>query len=74
MNPLERRIAMIESVGGGQPPSLTISFANVNDMQAASDFIRSVYSKLTDERRERAMQSIVAEVLGTAPRTGAEHG
>ncbi len=65
MNPIEKRVSMVEASGGGQLPSLTLAFATVEDMQAASDFIRAAYTKLTDERRERAMQSLVSDVLRT---------
>lgn len=54
MNPIENRVAMVETVGGGRLPSLTLTFVTAEDMRAASDFIRSAYTKLTDERRERA--------------------
>lgn len=63
-SPLEKRVSMVECTGGNLPPSLTLTFATVEDMQAASDFIRTAHTKLTEPRRKRALDSLVAAVLG----------
>lgn len=69
-SPLEKRVTMVECTGGGLPPSLTLNFATVEDMQAASDYIRAAHTKLTETRRKRAMDSIVAAVLGRTASAG----
>lgn len=69
-SPLEKRVTMVEASGGGLPPSLTLTFASVEDMQAASDFIQRAHTKLTEKRRRRAMDSLVAAVLGRSVSAG----
>ena len=40
MNPLSKRTAMLEVAGAGAAPKLEIVFATIDDMRAASDWIR----------------------------------
>lgn len=58
MNPLQKRVNIFEVTEPGALPSLVLSFANVADMQAASDHIRSLPSSL-----ERGFDSLVAQVI-----------
>jgi hypothetical protein len=42
---LAKRTSMVECAGGGSEPRLEITFASLDDMHAASDFIRSALTK-----------------------------
>lgn len=63
MNPLCKKVSMVECTGPHELPALRITFRTVEDMQAASDFIRWLTLALTPEQRERGFQRLLTDVM-----------